>query len=221
MSRKKTEEFIIKYIDKITKSKKNVDLYKDMFKSMSNKEFDEFIDKLDSGEIMLNVIVPHDEDVTDISVENNIKIGKELGYDFFQYNFIGPTDTEPRIRTKYKLLNMLLPFRRAKQTIEKGISVSENDKKIDQLTGQVTGDSRSSKLSYPELQLLVGMGLKDTVVEFIRDRGGDSEAMRVTKQALLKYGKVSKSLIEMYKSGVVSSQVLKAYFNGMHLKINL
>jgi len=218
--RKEVEKFIKDWIYKISKSKRNVKLYEDFFKSMNDKQFGEFMEKIKNGDLILNLIVPHDGD-TDIKLERNFKLAKELGYDFFQHLFMGPTEDMPRYKTPYKYMILTLPYRRAKQTIEKGISFSEHDKAIDSLTGQPTGDSRSSRISFPETQLLVGMGIKEGLIELLRDRGGDLGAYHALKQVLLKYGRVSDKVTSAYSDGVISTQTLKAIFNGMHLKINL
>jgi len=218
--RKQAEDFILKWIKKITKSDKNVQLYKDLFKRMNNKEFEEFMEKLEKEEIILNIIVPHDGFDGKITIEENYKLAKELGFDFFQHLLIEREDgTYIKTPDKYEIL--LLPFRRTKQTIDKGISVSDDAKRIDMLTGQVTGDSQASKLTYPELQVLVGLGLQDSLIELMRDRGGDLGAARALIGALSKYGRVSRKLIDMYSTGTLSTKSLKAYFVGMHLKVSL
>ena len=218
--RKKTEEFILKYIKKITGTDFNVNLYKDLFKSMSDKEFDIFMKDLKDNNKILQVIVPHEKEATNITVENNIKLGKELGYDFFQHLIMEEPD-QPKRKTKYKFLVYPLTFRRTKQLVDKGVSVSENDKQRDLSTGQVTGDSRSSKLSLPEAQLLIGMNNKATLDEFLQSRGGDEGEEQVMKKALLKYGKVSKKFLEEYSTGTRSTKTLKVYFRSMHLEISL
>jgi len=219
--RKEVEKFIKEWIYKITKSKSNVKLYEELFKNMKDKEFEEFIRKLGTGEMMLNIVIPHDGD-HNISLRRNIEtLAKELGYDFHQHLYIGPTEDAPKYKTPNKYFILTLPFRRAKQTIEKGISYSEHDRRIDALTGQPTDESRSSRISYPELQLLVGMGMKDSAIELLRDRGGDPGAYYAIKNALLKYGRVSEKLVNNYTEGVISTSTLKALFAGMHFKINL
>lgn len=220
-NRKGAEEYILKWIKKISGTDFNVNLYKDLFKSMTDKEFDHLMTSVREDGKILQLIVPPDKGATKISTGNNIKLLKELKHDFFQHLYIGPTDKDPKIKTKYKFFTYLAPLRRTKQTIEKGISVSENDKKIDILTGQVTGDSKSSKISYPEIQLLMSMGLPSATAELVQYRGGDQGSMRVIKQAILKYGKVNSTLLKEYGTGTQSSKTLKAYFNGMHYKINL
>jgi len=220
-NRKKTEEFIISFIKKLTGTDFNVNLYKNLFKSMNNKEFDEFMVKLRDKEFILPAIVPHDAGVVKVTLENNIKVGKELGHNFFQHLILGPTEDGPKRRTKYPMLVHLAPMRRMKQTIAKGLSVSEHDKTRDSLTGQVSGVSKSSSISYPELQLLVSMGMEHSINELLISRGGDEGSMRAEKQALLRYGNVSNDFVSQYGTGVTSTKTLKAYFNGMHMKINM
>jgi len=218
--RKKVEKFILEWMDKLTGTDFNRKLYEELFKKMDDEEFDEFMRKLKAGAI-LNVIVPHYKGATKISLEKNFKLYKELGKDFFQYLIYKPKDPKkPTIKSKYKFLTLLLPFRRTKQTAEKGLSVPLHDKQIDAVTGQAINDSKGSKLSYPEVQVLNGMGLKDSVTELFSDRGG-SDSGRLLKQLLIKYGKASKNVLEYYDSGTLSTKSLKNYFNGMHLKINL
>jgi len=219
--RKDVEKFIINWIYKITNSKYNVELYEDFFKGLNNKEFEDFLTKLGKNEMILNIIVPHDGDAK-INLRKNIDVlAKELGYSFHQHLYIKPDDDSPVYKSKYPYLILTMPIRRVKQTIEKGISVADNDTRVDSLTGQPTGDSRTSKLSYPELQLLVGMGIQDAAIELLKYRGGDPGAYYAIRNSLLKYGKVSKKLVDAYADGVISTATLKALFNGMHYKINL
>jgi len=220
-NRKKTEEFILSYIKKLGRTDFNVNLYKDMFKSMKDKEFHDFMLRLKNKEFILPIIAPHDVGVVKIDLKNNIKLGKELGYNFFQRLLIGPTETDPKRKTKYSMLVHLAPLRRMKQTIAKGLSVSEHDKTRDSLTGQVSGVSKSSSISYPELQLLISMGMTNSINELLISRGGDDGSMRAEKQALLRYGNVSNEFVSQYGTGVTSTKTLKSYFNGMHMKINM
>lgn len=220
-NRKKTEEFILKWVKEITRTEFNVTLYKNLFASMSDKKFEQFmVDLRDNGNI-LNLIVPHDAKATDVTTENNIKVGKALGHDFFQYLIYKGVNGEPDRKSLHKFFVYLTPFRRTKQTSDKGVSVAENDKKINLLTGQVTGSSQSSKISFPELQILNGMGMSKSITELTRARGGDEGEARVMKQSLLKYGKVSRTLLDSYSTGTTSSATLKAYFASMHLEISL
>jgi len=219
--RKETEKFIKDWIYKITQSKKNVELYDQLFKKMSNEDFEEFMNKLKNGELILQIIVPQDQFDGKIDLERNYKLANELGFDFFQHLTVGPSNEFPKYITPNKFMVLLLPFRRTKQTLEKGIAVAKSSKYVDPITGQVKEDDSTSSLSYPELQVLVGLGVKTALIELLRDRGGDINAKSVLTSALAKYGRVSKKFIDMYATGALSTKSLKAYLYGMHLKNTL
>jgi len=57
-NRKKTEAYILKYVDKIAQGGQNKELYSNLFKSMSDKEFNNFMLGLKSGKVTLSIIVP-------------------------------------------------------------------------------------------------------------------------------------------------------------------
>ena len=221
--RQEVEQYILKWIKKITKSAFNVNLYKDMFKNMTDEEFDKFMHRLKEGNQYLQVIVPPDIENSDVKITlaNNYKLAKELNYDFFQELDIGPNGDIPRYRTPHKFLIIDLPIRRTKQTSEKGVSVSLHAKNIDMLTGQPKGDSTANRISYPELQVLVGMGLTNSLIELLRDRGGDITTEKLLITGLTKYGVISQKLLSQYATGALSTKSLKNYLLGMHIKSTL
>ena len=215
-NRKKVEDFILKHIGELT-DKDNVEIYKQMFKRMSNEEFDRLMEDFKNERRMLQIIVPP-ERAKKYTIPKITKYGEKLGIKFFQrlkYDINGKKVLTPE---KYEVLD--LPLRRLRQTIEKKISVANDIKKIDMLTGQVTGDSQAAKVTLPEIQLLVGMGVKDTLVEFLKFRGGDLGGMRALNSSLFHYGKASMNILKDYAEGVISTKTLKAYFNAMHFKVN-
>lgn len=218
--RKNTEAFILKYIEKIAPGGENQELYKNLFKGMSNKEFDDFMVNLRDDKQTLSIIVPNGSNI-DISVDNNIKVGKELGRSFFQHlNFSGDNETPP-YKTPNKYLVFKLPVKRAAQLLSKKISIPENSKSFDLTTGQVTGKSRSSKITAPEIQMLTGMGLKDSVKELLKYRGGDMGSLYALNNALYKQGHVDHKTLDYYSTGVVSTKTLDSYFKASHIKSTL
>jgi len=220
-NRKQIEDHVLKRIKLITKSDNNVNLYKKLFKNMNNKEFDIWMNNIKTKNSRLQVIVPPDKGDTNITIENNIKIAKDTNKELFQYIVIKDDITNTSRTTANKFLILNLPLRRVKQTLDKGVSVAEDNGHIDVLTGQVKGDSAASKLSFPELQILVGMGLEKSVVELMRDRGGDLGANNTLINGLIANGRISQDIISQYSTGAESTKTLKAYLNGMHLKNTL
>jgi len=219
-NRKKAEEFILKYIDMIAPGGDNKKLYTDLFKSMSDKQFKDMMHNLERGKLTLSVIDPNTRK-SKISIENNYKVAKKLGFDFYQRLVIRNKEGIEDYITPNKFLIMSLPIRRAAQLLTKKISIPSNDKRIDLTTGAVTGDSRGSKLTMPEVQILAGMGLNKSIVELMKYRGGDLGAKNAMSALLMKQGSVSQETLDKYSTGVKSTQTLSAYMNAMHLKNNV
>lgn len=221
-NRKKAESMIISYIDKIAPGGENKELYINLFKNMNDKEFDKFMVGLRNKSITLTIIAPIGSKISkSISVKNNIKVGKELGYDFFQRIIIEGENDLPPYKTPNKYLVYKLPFRRAAQLLSKKISIPTDSKSIDLTTGQVTGKSQASKLTYPEIQMLVGMGINDSLEEFLKNRGGDVKSQHAMMNMLYKYGKVDNNMLDGYEDEVISKKTLKNYWLGSHIKSTL
>lgn len=219
--RKAVEDMIISYISRIVTGKENVELYKNMFAKMSDRDFDDFMNKLKNRQATLSVIIPTNSKTIKVDVENNIKLAKELGYEFFQRLIVGKTDDAPAYTTPNKYMVLKLPVRRAAQLLSKKISIPENNRHIDSMSGQVTGKSKGAKITNPELQILLGLNLKDSIKELIKVRGGDDGAAAAMNTSLFKSGMSTQAMAEEFSTGVTSKKTLKAYFNSMHVRNTL
>jgi len=215
--RKKAQDTLLKYIGKITGGGFNVEKYTELFTSMSDAEFTKFMQGLKDKTITLCVIASHDGSA-DISIENNFKIAKELGVEFFQRLSIKDQTTGERYMTPNRYLVYRLPIRKTAQLLTKGLRIPKNTRKVNMVTGQVTGPSRASMITMPETQLLLGMGLDKTVLELVKYRGGDLGAKNATANLLYKNGRIDAATLEQYSTGVVSSETLKNYFLGAHIR---
>ena len=220
-NRREAEDFILSAIDQITGTKSNRELYRKAFDKMNDKEFAEFMKKGANKEISLQIIVPNGDKKSKLSVENNLNIAKKMKIDFFQHLTIGPTKNVPKIKTTNKYMVINLPYRRVTQSLSKKIGIPKNNHSVDLLTGQVTGDSKGSKITYPELQILTGLGLESILVEFTKLRGGDRGAQMALESQIENYGSGSIKNTLPFSTGVKSKKTLKAYLRGMHLKSTL
>lgn len=218
--RKQVEDFILKFIKRIVTGKENTELYEMLFKSMNDKEFDQFMQDLRDKKATLSVIIPNGSNIK-VDVKNNMKLGKELGFDFFQHLRVGATDDTPAYTTPNKYIVLKFPVKRAAQVLSKKISIPEDNTKIDTLTGQVTNNSKASKLTNPELQILLGLGLKKSIVELMKYRGGDLGGNNAMNNILFNYGSVNQDELSQYSTKVESTKTLKAYFQAMHIKSTL
>ena len=69
-----------------------------------------------------------------------------------------------------------LPIRVQQQLISKKISIPKDNNHVDFYTGQATGpNSKGARVSYPEVNMLLAMGLNKTVEEMMHFRGGSEK----------------------------------------------
>ena len=130
-------------------------MYTAVFAQMSDKDFERYMWKVEERGY-LDIIVPNLM-AHKLSTERNIKIAKKFGHEFFERVMI--KDREKSYMSNVKYMIVQLPVRRQSQHSIKGISTSEDNRQLDQLSGQPTGDSKAAKISYPEAQLMNGMNL--------------------------------------------------------------
>lgn len=218
--RTETQEFILTYIRKITGGDENVKIYQDLFASMSNKDFEEFMKGIESGETRLAVVCPNFSKQK-LSTERNLAIAKELGHKFFQRIWFQGDENTPTYLSPIPYLVVDLPLRRQAQLLVKKISIPETNSSVDDLTGQPTGKSRGSKISYPETQVMAAMGLDNSLVEMIKYRGGDTKGFQAMNTYISRMGNVSLDSIKHLAGGVEATKTLQIYLNCLHLSNTL
>ena len=217
-NRKKVEAFILKYIEKLLPKSGNYELYKNLFKEMNNKEFHSFMERLRKGDLILQIIAPN-EAKQKLSVVRNMKVAKELGVDFFQQVYDVDKGTGLEYLTPQKNMVYHLPIRRTRQTLLKGISVAADSKKRNPITNQVTGDSKGGKITFPEIQVLHGLGMKDSLLELMSVRGGNLTQANARRAYIHKYGKVSRKDLDALGGLTGATASLDAIFKAAHIKM--
>lgn len=219
-NRKKAEEFILKFLKEIEPTGYNVEAYKKVFAEMSDKTFDLYMRGMRDKTMYLVIFKPMYE-AKGITIENNFKVAEKYGLKFYERLIFTGNKNEPDHMTATTSLVGYLPYRRQSQTLVKKISVPANNKTIDQLTYQPTGASKGSKISFPELQVLIGMKLDKTIEELIQIRGGDRGGFAAYNAMIMRYGRVNLSALENHKTGVESTRTLKIYMASMHISTTL
>jgi hypothetical protein len=216
MNRKGVEEYLISLMDELDSSGRNTTIYKDLFKRLSNDEFDNMMNKIRDGEMRVSVIVNNTVDA--INFENNKKILKRMGVKLFNNLVIDGPDGKYRSRVTANCL--LMPDRRVKQTISKSMSVGKDTKTRDVLTGTVAGKSSAGKKTLEEIKIMEALGLHDTITELYTVKGGDKGA----ENALVnesEYGIPELSSIMKSRTGVQSRKTLQWYLAGAHIKLTI
>lgn len=219
--RQEIETFIIDNISKITPgSKENADLYRELFSKMSDESFNEYLDAIERGDTTLSVISPNFAEAK-ITVENNLKLAKELNHDFFERLWIKEGNDSPMYLSNEKYMIVMLPFCRQAQVLDKKIAVPEHNNSVDDLTGQPTGDSKGAKISFPELQILSAAGLENSAIEMMKLRGGDETAFRAMNAMISRTGGASLEDILKLNTTVKANQALHILLVGMHIDTTL
>lgn len=218
--RKQVQDYILKYVGEVVSGNENVELYKTLFDSMNDKEFDNFMVRLKNGDIHLSVVIPNDGKIR-VSFENNVSVGKKIGLKFFERVKTTGQQDYPDYLTPNEMLVMMLPIRKAQQLLSKKISIPEHNLSIDTLTGQVAGKSKSGKITFPEQQTMLAMNMKDSVLELAKIRGGDQGAAKALNDKLFQDGVASQAEVNQYSTSVTSTNTLKQYFLGMHIRSTL
>ena len=208
---------LMKGFDRICPGHGCAAVYVPWLKSMTEKEFNSLIDDIESGAYIIPLIVPNLSDHR-LNVDRNIKLGKEWGHEFFQRIWItDPADPGVVYLSNPKYLIGEVVVRRQAQTSEAGLSTPMDNSHVDELSGAVTGLSKSSAMTSPEIQVLGNEGLYKTLEEFLGPRGGNAAAYQLLEQEIIDTG--SGSLATAKKSGtrVKSVEVAGILLTAAHL----
>lgn len=221
-NRKAATAYLLKMIERLVPGGENQAILEKQLSALSDKEFDQLMDDFETGKDRIAVYVPNLSKTAKISVDNNLALAAELGYDFFQQLEVwSNVPGEGSYLTPNKFMVVELPVRRQAQLLYKKLSVPEHSKAIDQYTGQPAGPSRSARISFPELQILRGSGLDMPILELMKIRGGDIKAFDAMNKIISQHGTVSMASLEQYSSGVESTKTLKTFLRAMHLESTL
>ena len=215
-NRKAAEAVILKFVDKLLPGSENTKIYKDLFASMDDKQFDEFMQRLESGEIRLAVIAPNLNEPK-LEIERNLALAEELGHQFFERIWIDGSNEVPPYLSPIPYLVVDLPLRRQAQLQVKKTSIPEDTRSVDDFTGQPTGKSKGSKISYPEMQILMALDLPASLTEFLKYRGGDVKGFDAMNAAISDTGGVSMNTIAHLGTRVKSTETLSVFLTSMHL----
>lgn len=222
MSRNRKEfiNFVCTHLDELLPGGENGKYMRERLEALSPEQLDDYVTKLASGEEILPLIAPNLRD-NKLTIENNLKLAKKLGHEFFQPLILTDPDTNTTYRTPEKYLVVDIPVRRQRQLQRKKITIPQGTRHVDELSGQVTGPSRGSKISMPELQVLYSQDLTNPIVELIKYRGGDVKGQQLLYRSLMETGRASQKALAMTPTAVRSTQVLAVIFNAMHLSTTL
>lgn len=221
-NRKAATDYYVDFLTGIFGDVKTAEWHRENFLDrLSDEQFDAQMKRQLSGEDFISLIVPNLDSKVRISVERNMAQAKKMGIEFFQHLRITDQVSGVTFITPKKYLVCLLPIRRQAQTLEKKISIPDDNRHIDESTGQATGVSKGSSVSFPELQVLYAQGFDKAIVEMIKFRGGDTKAFQAMNKVVNDTGHVSLNQLSRMGTEVKATTSLRTYFRAMHLEPTL
>ena len=203
--------------------KSNGDLYREVFKNMPDSEFHQvMVDIRDKG-YTFNVILPNFGEDTKKKYKNDTlkTLCEKRGIKLEHHLTYTGSSMVSDFTSNQKSLVLPVPSRKAVQTLEKGLSVTDGNTKRDVTTGQVTSRNKGAKITIPEERLSSGKDLKYMLLETMTARGGDEGMERALTRELMIHGEVSLEKIYGEATGVVSKRTLIYYMRAAGITINL
>lgn len=217
-NRKAATKWLLDRLEEWIPGTGNVERTKAQLEAMTDAEFEEFVKLIEQRKAYIQVQFPNLENKK-LQVRDNIKFAKKLGIEFWQHVYVEKNGVIVKHREKVPVYYM--PVRRQKQHLTKKRGIAKHNNVVDAMTGQPTGDSAASRLSYPQAQVLNGQGMEKTLLEFAKYRGGDQKGFNAMNDQIIKTGRVYQKDIEPYAGGVKSNKTLGAILTAMHFKHNL
>jgi hypothetical protein len=169
--RKQVEDYIYKTLDLMEPSGVNTKKYKDLFSKMNDTEFTSFMEDIRDGKRQLILYAPNMK-IT-LKMENILQAADYVKLELFERLKLWDTINKRYYVTPHKYLVMDLPVRRLKQYLQDKISIPEDDRKIDLLSGQVVSEDKASSISSVELATMLSRGLDKAAIELTNIRGGN------------------------------------------------
>lgn len=219
-NRKGAIEFIAEYVEKLSPGSGNSKLMRTYLEGLSDKAFHELMLAYRAGEDFVRITIPN-LTAPPLRMENILALGDELGHKFFQHLWLTDPNSGTVYRTPKPVMVIDLPKRRQAQTLIKKISIPEDNKHVDELTGQPTGASKGSKISFNELQILFGNGHDKVIEELIKWRGGDEKGYQAMTDQLLRTGEADLDSLAPLAGRVKSTESLDTLLLGMNLDSTL
>jgi len=204
-------EYICRIVDIADPTKTNSTYYKQLIAGMNDKQFDDFMKAIRDGKWTVHLVAPNL--IVNLQNENLLKCADALNVEIFHKLWMRDHATGQLYLTDNKYPVLQLPVRRQQQFLDEKMSVPSDDKTIDAATGQVTGDSKASSVTNPEIQILSARGLDNTLQEFVSARGGNMAQYAELRRACEENGEVNLSQLDPNsrpRSAVVAGIMLQS-----------
>lgn len=220
IKRSAAEKEILDALSLLDPTGDNTKLMKDNFSKMNDKQFDAYMQAIKEGKDYVSMVVPNMRKKRAITTDNTKKVAQKLGIQLEHQLWIVDPKTKLTYLTPIKYLVLHLPVRRQIQTLESKIAVAENNRKIDDMTDQVTRESGKSSISFPELLVLVASGQYRACEELLKVRGGDLAALNMSNTNIYSTGGFSLDAVASLGTRAKATETLSILLTAMHFDNN-
>jgi sRNA-binding regulator protein Hfq len=158
---------------------KNVERWTNFLGSLSDEDFDNFMQALRDKKTRISVVLPNG--TSTMTTNTAVELAKKYDVQLFSRVYLHDMHTNRKYLSKYPMMIINLPVRRLSQYLFHKISLPDGDRHINPVTGQVIPPDKGAALSAVETQILASKGLEVSVLELIKIRSGDMNAYNSLK----------------------------------------
>lgn len=171
--RRKIQELIDGVMKRLDPTGRNAEKYRNMFMTMNDKAFDEWIKKFladDKANLRLDI---EEFGEMKLQYDNIEEAAKFINVPLYEYVYMPHISTNPNrpVRTKQPIMVGYLNIKRPQQLVTKKTGLAIDDSNRDEITGAVKGDSKGGMTSGIENELLTGVGADQVISEICGVRG--------------------------------------------------
>lgn len=221
-TREKMEKTVYDVFSTLDPSKTTADKYRNLFKKMSDVEFDKFFKNLfaQENDYLVLDIVDYERD---LKIENVEKAAKLLNVPLFERVVMpyASTDKDNPIVTKYEVPVGYIHCKRVQQFLRKKNATSTDISMRSAISGQVMGKDKNARDSDLENYALVTLGAEECLREFMGPRADDPVMKNEMYTQIAKNGYVSLNDLTSDVKNKTTLNTIDVFFTGMGIKTDL
>jgi hypothetical protein len=189
-NRKAFEKLVLDRMGRVTDGGGNKVIYERIFKEATDEQIEGMVKWLEQGN-SLPIWSPGGIKKEELRYETLMKLCELDKVKIMQRVISYDEDTNIMSMSPNEAIVGRSELRAQRQFWAKKFNAAKNDYKIDDLTGQVSMESRATGISMPEITVLRGLGLTTMANELYNVKGGDQDALKAYKNDLLTTGKTT------------------------------
>ena len=221
-TRTKMENLVYDTFAALDPSKVCADKYKNLFKKMSDAEFEKYFKTIfnNEDEYLVLDIIDYERTVT---IENIEKAAKVLDIPLFErvaMPFLSPDENQP-VLSKYEVPVGYIHCKRVQQFLRKKNATSTDISMRSALSGQVMGKDKNARDSDQENYALVTLGAENILKELMGPRADDPAMKDQMYSNIAKNGYVTLDELDSDVKNKVTLNTIDVFFMGMGINTDL